>query len=69
MTKKSHSFTIGAMILVVLEKCRETEVSLEVVCAELEARIGAAREIMAKAFMDVAPQGGVPWLIYNFGWR
>jgi predicted choloylglycine hydrolase len=52
MTKKSHSFTIGAMILVVLEKCRETELSLEVVCAELEARIGAAREIMVKAFMD-----------------
>jgi hypothetical protein len=51
MTKKSHSFTIGAMILVVLEKCRETETSLELVCAELEARMGAARERMVKAFM------------------
>lgn len=46
--------------MVVLEKCRETETSLEVVCAELEARIEAARERMVKAFMDVAPQGGVP---------
>lgn len=51
MTKKSHSFTIGAMLLVVLEKCRETEMSREVVRAEVEVRIGPARERMVKAFM------------------
>lgn len=69
MTKKSHSFTIGAIVLVVFEKCRETETSLELVCAELEARIGAARERIVKAFMGVAPRSGVPWLIYNLRWR
>jgi len=50
---------MGAMLLLVLENCRDKETSLQVVCAVLEAVIGTARERRVMVFMGGLVGGGV----------
>ena len=50
MTKKSHSFVIGAIFLMLLENCLRIPASLVVVCAALA--VGdAARVMRVKVFI------------------
>lgn len=70
MTRKSHSLIIGAILLLVLENCRDKETSLEVVCAVLETVIGTARVRIVKEFMRIARTRchRSPPLIYKVIW-
>lgn len=58
MTRKSHSLTIGAIVVDVLLNCLLIEFRRVVDCAALEAVVGTARIIRVKVFMCVGYDAG-----------
>lgn len=58
MTRKSHSLTIGAIVVDVLLNCLLIELRRVVDCAALEAVVGTARVMRVKVFMCVGYNAG-----------